>query len=59
MKDNEIAIKRLDGDIRYYQNFMDTNNNISGKDRKTYKRIIKQSQEAKDLAILKERNISN
>lgn len=56
--ENERTIERLNGDIAYYKNYMDKYP-VSGKDRTTYKNIIKNSQTAKDLAILKERNISN
>jgi hypothetical protein len=58
MKDtaNELRIKQTESDLRYYKQQRDLAN---GSNRKSYEKSIKLLETHQQLAILKERNISN
>jgi len=62
-KENEARINQLGSDIKYYKNYLDTNHpyskNTNGRARTSYAKTIKRLENDQQLAILKERNISN
>ena len=60
---NENLINQLNHDIAYYKNNLDVSHpygrSANGRARTSYKKTIKRLENDQQLAILKERNISN
>lgn len=63
MNNNENYIKQLNRDIQYYRSYADTANpnnaTLNGRVTTSYKKTIQRMENDRQLAILKERNISN
>lgn len=53
-----MDIERLDGDVKYYKSVVEGEKN-SPETRRQYKKYLSKAQKDRDLAILKERNITN